>query len=219
MSNRGDVFPSRNSLPGDSVAWGREVEERVKLAERDLGKVETRVLMQNRSSASQLQRLAEQVNDLTGRQTFYSDDLSYVEQWGAPTNIPNMLMVEPVSFTLTMPRVVEVSFVFQVVMQAQSNTSDSAFVSVTPGIGVDTTVLSSIPSGTVRVKTPPGTSYREGFYQAPVITRLVLTLPAGDHTVDAGLKSGLLSTTNLSNASPLLVLQSPQLFVNVMQPA
>ena len=243
MSNRGDVFASRNSLPGDSVAWGRQVEDRVRLAERDLGKLETRVLMQNQAASAQFQKLAgqslslqnqadelgaqaqtlqEQVADLSGRLAYYSDDPTFSIGWGGVQTATNVQMVPPLTITLTESRVVEMSFVFQCNASASTTAANVlGLVNLIPGFGVDTSTLSSLPGGGVSVRTNAsgGAGSPAGLYSsyvAPVTTRLVMPLGAGSHTFYAGLKSVNLFSQPGSNAG--LLIQGPQLFVNVMQP-
>lgn len=68
MASKGDTFPSRHALPGDSVNWGRHLEDRVVLNETDLTTVQQEVAGLNRSTASSLQDLSAQLTGLASAQ-------------------------------------------------------------------------------------------------------------------------------------------------------
>lgn len=65
----GDVFPSKHALPGDSVNWGREVENRIVGNEITLESLSQSVAGLNRSTASSLSDLATQLTSLAAAQS------------------------------------------------------------------------------------------------------------------------------------------------------
>lgn len=216
----GDVFPPMN-LPDDgkgqsAVPWGRAVQGRVEDVEGRVDALSQALGGQNRSNASslsliaqQIQALGDQVRDLVGRASYSAldPDLTF--------RLPNTLSATPwgpsLSFTLAQPRVVSLMFTVGTSYQAAGSASlaytrGALFIDNVRYVGVSRT--ESGVSGNATVLSGGDST---------LICRAVVSLPAGGHTV----QGGYMDTQVIGTSGPsfsYMDLRGPSVFADVLQP-
>lgn len=204
-----DVFPPMN-LPDDgkgqsAVPWGRAVQDRVVTVEGRVESISQALGGQNRSTASSIQTLGDQVRDLVGRESYVASEPSLIFR------LPNSLVATPwgpfLSLTLTEPRIVSLQFIVGTFFQA----GGTAALTYTRGaLFVNNAQLSSAS------QTESGMSGMSGLTPGGYGTlncRAILPLPAGTHTIRGGYVD-----TQVIGASSWMELRSPSVFADVLQP-
>lgn len=209
----GDVFPPMN-LPDDgkgqsAVPWGRAVQDRVVTVEGAIQSLSQALGGQNRSTASSIQTLGDQVRDLVGRESYSALDPELIFR------LPNTLSATPwgpsLSFTLAQPRVVSLMFTVGTSYQA----AGSASLSYTRGALFIDNARYVRASRTESGVSGNATVLSGG--DSTLICRAVVSLPAGRHTV----QGGYMDTQVIGTSGPsfsYMDLRGPSVFADVLQP-
>lgn len=223
-----DVFPRRN-LPDDGKGhsaepWGREVEKRIVGNESSLLSLQQSFQGQNRNTASSLgdlatqaSNLARQVQDLAGRVSYSVSNPSLSQQWNTPTSTP-YAWGPAVSFTLTEPRVVAVqSIVNGTVYTAATATTTAAFAFLQGALFVDGSVVTDGARGQMgtNVGSAPNTN-RTSTYDGVIISRTLVTLGTGAHTVQGGFNQRNAEVIG-GTGTAYVIAAAPAVFVDVLQ--
>lgn len=166
---------------------------------------------------------AQQVN-IAGRNVMSAESLTYSQSWTTTQHLTNFLFPPVATFSLTESRVVSIEFAFQASLFAQSrslSSAASAKIDIAPGIGIDSTTLSVAGSEQLKVEVVSGAGLPIGVerHVAPVTTRRVVTLPAGVHTVRAGLASVTIERVNTAYDTVEAIMSTPRIFIDIVQPA
>lgn len=217
----GDVFPPMN-LPDDgkgqsAVPWGRAVQDRVVTVEGRVEALSQALGGQNRSNASSIQNLAQQISDLSGR-VGYSTDSTLTQTWTSdqPTDSP---WGPVLNFDLTEPRVISIQFsVLGRVLTVAQSTSSAAFATLRAMIFVNG---SGVGGSRGEIATNVGiapTSYRASDLTNTLVSRVLVSLPAGSHVIQGGFAARYANTIG-SPASAQITASNPAIFLDVLQPS
>lgn len=211
-----DVFPRRN-LPEEAEQWGRAHDDRVISLEQQVGILSQSLSGQNRNSSSSIQTLADQVKDLTGR-TSYNVGTAETQTWTTPTGTP-YTWGPSLSFTLTEARVVSLqAIVAAAVSTIATSTTTASFAYLGGAIFVNGSLAAgSRGELSTNVGVAPNTS-RSSYLTASIISRTLMPLPAGTHTVQGGFFSRDASVSG-GTGSAYVLAKNPFVFVDVLQPA
>lgn len=223
-----DVFPRRN-LPDDGKGhsaepWGREVEKRIVDNEGSLLSLQQSFQGQNRNTASSLgdlatqaSNLARQVQDLTGRVGYATSNSALSQQWTTSTTTP-YAWGPSLSFTLTESRVVSVqSIVNGLVYTAATSASTASFAYFQGTLFVNGSVITDGARGEMgtNVGVAPNTN-RTSTYNGVILTRTLVTLGAGTHTIQGGFASRDVTVSG-GTGTAYVTASAPSLFVDVLQ--
>lgn len=211
-----DVFPRRN-LPEEAEPWGRAHDQRVLALEDGFTRLGQSLSGQNRNSASSIQTLADQVKDLVGRvgySALSADSLT----WATPTTTP-YTFGPSLTFTLSGPRVVSIqTSVTGVASVLATNATTSAFAMLRGAIFVNGSVVAgSRGEVSTNVGALPNTG-RGNYSGGSVISRSLVPLPAGTHTVQGGFFMRNAEVIGTSGSASVTA-SDPSIFVDVLQPA
>lgn len=216
-----DVFPPMN-LPDDgkgqsAVPWGRSVQSRLEGVEGSVERLTQSLGGQNRNNASSIQTLSQQINDLSGR-VGYSTDSTLTQTWTSDQPV-NVAWGPVLTFTLTEARVVSIQFsvLGRALATAQSTTS-AAFATLRAMVFVDG---AGVGGSRGEIATNVGiapTSYRSSDLTNTLVSRSLVTLPAGNHAVQGGFAARYANTIS-SPASAQITASNPAIFLDILQPS
>ena len=217
----GDVFPRRN-LPGQAEEWGRTLETRAVNAESQLSILSQELQGQNRNTASslsvlsgQIQAIQEAQKDLLGREGHTIGDAS--SQTWTSSQPDDTAWGPTLEFTLTEDRVVSLQFMINAdVFVLANDSATSVFAYIKGAIFVNGAMVGGA-RGDLGTNVGIAThAPRQSSLDGSIFCRSLITLPAGDHTMQGGFETRSVQVIG-PDGSGEVGASNPQLFVDVLQ--
>ncbi len=211
-----NIYPQPADLPPGSQAFARETIRRIEELQRNRESDSSDQNATNKGLAASLQTLSAQVRDLVGRISYQVSDASY-NSWNASTGL---VQVGPsLTFKLAEPRVVSITFMAN--FRVFSETLNAGIYMTTAGttIVVNGTALSNTSKGSAISRSASnGGGLATNFVQGSN-ARVLVTLPAGTHTVRGALSSASLTYSGTGTGTGYVEIIDPAIYVDVLQPA